>query len=340
MRTNQPRTKPMTTATNRTLPQLNGQVFLTEAGLETDLVFHHDLELPHFATFPLLESPNGRRTLTDYFQAVIDIAGRAGTGTVLETTTWRANSDWGNRLGYSAEQLDQVNRDSVQFFVDLGTANPDVPVVVSGNLGPRGDGYVTGVAMSPEEAAAYHGVQIRSLAAAGPDLVTGMTLNYSAEAIGIVCAARDASIPVVVSFTVETDGALPSGQSLAAALREIDEATDAYAAYFMINCAHPDHFSAVFTEPGPWDRVRGIRANASRMSHEELDNSSALDRGDEAELAVAYKRLRSLLPHLAVVGGCCGTDLRHLQSISDALHGHCRTSTSARAASHDDPAGT
>lgn len=200
------------------LPQLDGRIFLSDAGLETDLIFHHDLELPDFASFPLLESANGRRTLTDYFQAVIDLARQAGTGTVLETPTWRANPDWGTRLGYSDEQLDAVNHDAVRLFRDLRQANPDVPVVVSGNLGPRGDGYVTGDAMTPDQAASYHGTQIRSFASAGADLVTAMTLTYTDEAIGIVTAANEASIPVVISFTVETNGDLPSGVSLADAM--------------------------------------------------------------------------------------------------------------------------
>ncbi|MBD8869966.1 homocysteine S-methyltransferase family protein [Nocardioides donggukensis] len=305
---------------NHSLPQLGGQVFLSEAGLETDLIFHHGYELPHFAAFPLLESPDGRRLLTDYYQAVIEIARNAGTGAVLETPTWRASPDWGGLLDHPADRLDAANRDAVGFLQGLRAANPDVTVVVSGNLGPRGDGYVTGELMSPEEAAAYHRTQIDSFATAGADLVTVLTMTYREEAIGIVMAAREAGLPVVVSFTVETDGSLPSGQSLAEAITEVDEATDGYAAYFMLNCAHPDHFEAVLAGPGPWHRLCGLRANASRMSHAELDDATELDRGDEAELAAAYARIRDVLPQLAVAGGCCGTDLAHLRAISHALH--------------------
>ena len=320
----------MTPTTPNGLPQLEGQIFLSEAGLETELIFLHGIELPHFAAFPILESANGRRTLTQYFQSVVDIARRARTGVVLETLTWRAHSDWGPRLGYSTTQLADANHAGVRFLQDLGAANPDVPVVVSGNIGPRGDGYVVGNVMSVDQATAYHRAQVHTLAAAGADLVTGMTLNYSEEATGIVRAAREAATPVVVSFTVETDGTLPSGQRLADAILAVDEATDAYAAYFMINCAHPDHFSTVLTAPGPWGRVRGIRANASRMSHDELDQAPELDRGDEAELAAAYHDLRRVLPQLAVVGGCCGTDLKHLQSICDAVRQPARAHAGIR----------
>lgn len=301
------------------LPQLSGPTFLSEAGLETDLLFNHGIDLPDFASFPLLETDDGRETLGRYFQDVIDIARRNRTGVVLETPTWRANPDWGDRLGYSAEGLDRVNQLAVDLFAGLRSANLDVPFVISGNLGPRGDGYTIDSAMTVEEAADYHRPQIRSLNRAGADMVSALTINYTAEAIGVVLAADEADIPAVISFTVETDGALPSGQGLGEAIDEVDRETGGTAAYFMVNCAHPSHFTHVLDRPGPWDRLRGIRANASRMSHEELDNASELDRGDEVELAAGYTELRSRLPHLAVAGGCCGTDLGHLELIGRAV---------------------
>ncbi len=305
--------------TTSALPQLDGRIFLSEAGLETDLVFHHDIDLPEFASFPLLESPSGRATLHDYFQAVIGIARRDGTGVVLETPTWRANPDWGQRLGYDDAGLDEVNRDAVAFLAALRFENPDVPFVISGNLGPRGDGYVVDDAMSAERAADYHAAQIWSFVRAGVDLVTALTLNYTAEAIGIVRAAREADVAAVISFTVETDGALPSGQRLGDAIDEVDRATDRGAAYFMVNCAHPTHFASVLAASGPWNRVRGVHANVSCKSHQELDDATELDRGNEVELAEEYADLARLLPNLAVAGGCCGTDLAHLDAISRTL---------------------
>lgn len=301
------------------LPQLQGRTFLSEAGFETDLIFNHGYELPHFAIFPLLEDELSRTLMTDYFQSVIDLARRENTGVVLETGTWRANQEWGEILGYSAEQLEAANHDSVLFMEDLRAANPDVPLVISGNLGPRGDGYVVGTAMTAGEADNYHRPQITALAAAGADLVSGFTITYAAEAIGIVKAANRANIPTVISFTVETDGRLPSGQQLAAAINEVDQATGHSAAYFMINCAHPTHILPILDQPGPWGRLRGIRANASKMSHEELDNCTELDRGNEQEFAAGYAEIAAILPTLAVIGGCCGTDLAHLDLISAAL---------------------
>lgn len=305
--------------TTTALPQLGGPIFLCEAGLETDLIFHHGIDLPDFASFPLLETPDGRQLLNRYYQSFVDIARRDHTGIVFETPTWRANPDWGTRLGYDDASLDQANRDAVVFLTGVRDDNPDVTFVISGNVGPRGDGYQIDDAMTATEAADYHRPQIQSLAAAGADLTTALTLNYSAEAIGIVNAAADVGIPAVISFTVETNGMLPSGQSLADAINLVDDATGAAAAYFMVNCAHPRHFLHVFEHDGPWHRLRGIRANASTMSHEELDNAEELDRGDEQELAGAYAALRDVLPGLAVVGGCCGTDLAHMDAISTAF---------------------
>jgi S-methylmethionine-dependent homocysteine/selenocysteine methylase len=303
------------------LPQLQGQTFISEAGLETDLVFNHGIDLPHFATFPLLESSDHRAVIRAYFQSVIDLARRDGTGVVIETATWRASSDWGELLGYDADGLDRANRDAVALFVELRNSNPDVEVVISGNLGPRGDGYAISDAMSASEAAAYHQPQVRSLASAGADLVSALTLNYADEATGVVLASIRENVPAVISFTVETDGRLPSGQTLAEAIDQVDAATDGAAAYFMVNCAHPNHFAHVLDEAGPWHRLRGVRANASTMSHEELDNSTELDRGDEIDLAAEYVAIAERLPEMAVVGGCCGTDLAHLDRISAAVAG-------------------
>lgn len=298
------------------LPQLDGRVFLTDAGLETTLIFIEGHELADFASFPLLETDTGVAALRRCYDAYVDVARRDGRGIVLETPTWRANPDWGSRLGYGPGDLDRINRAAVRFIRSLRRDDSDVEIVISGNLGPRGDGYVTGDTMTAGEAADYHGPQVRSFAAAEANLVTALTLTYTDEAIGIARAASEADIASVISFTVETDGALPSGQPLAEAINHVDDTTERAPAYYMVNCAHPTHFEDVFAADGPWERVRGIRANASSMNHEELDNAEELDRGDEAALAGQYRTLQELLPGLAVVGGCCGTDHHHIGAIS------------------------
>ena len=246
-------------------------------------------------------------------------AGRAGTGIVLETPTWRANPDWGTRLGYDAEALDRLNRDAVGLLKGLAAEFSEVEVVVSGCLGPKGDGYRPDELLTPEAAATYHRAQIDSFRSAGADRVTLLTATHSGEAIGVVRAAAAADLPVVVAFTVETDGRLPSGQALDEAIGEVDQETGSRALHFGVNCAHPDHFGpALEGEALAVRRIALLRANASRASHAELDEAEVLDDGDPEELAGQYAELVSRHPHLGVLGGCCGTDLRHVEAIARA----------------------
>jgi homocysteine S-methyltransferase len=296
------------------LPQLSGRPMVTDGGLETDLVYHHNVDLPDFAAFPLVDDDRGRELLLHYYDAYVDIARRAGAGLQLETPTWRAGGDWGERLGYSPADLRRVNRDAVTMLVQLRDRAGIDPLLVSGNLGPRGDGYAAGGEVDPDDAAAYHAPQIEAFAEAGADLVTVLTLTGTGEAIGIVRAARSAGLPVAVSFTVEQDGRLPDGTTLAAAVTAVDAA--AAPDYFMVNCAHPTHIAPGLAGGGDWrHRIVGIRANASAMSHEELDAATELDEGDPVELARAQDALRPQLPSLTLVGGCCGTDARHVAAM-------------------------
>ena len=298
------------------LPQLSApRPFLADGGLETDLIFHHGIDLPAFAAFVLLDADDGVGALRAYYRPYLDLARQHRTGLVLETPTWRANADWGRALGFGPRALARINRDAVALVRALADEAPDVDVVVSGCVGPRGDGYVVGEVMTAPQAAAYHLAQLAALADA--DLATAMTMTYAEEAVGFVRAAESVGVPPVVAFTVETDGRLPSGQALADAVRQTDEATGGAAAYFMVNCAHPTHFEHVLD--GDWTaRVRGLRCNASACSHAELDAAETLDAGDPSDLAARYNRLAERLD-LAVVGGCCGTSVRHVAAIADVL---------------------
>jgi homocysteine S-methyltransferase len=295
------------------------QLILTDGGLETTLVFHEGVELPHFAAFPELDSPTGRAVLRRYFVPFFDIAREHGAAFQLDTPTWRANRDWGERLGYDAAALERVNRDAVAFARALAAEAPDVDVRVNGVVGPRGDGYVVDERMSADEARAYHGAQVASLAAGGADLVSAITMTYPDEAIGFARAAGDAGVPAMVSFTVETDGRLPDGSTLGDAIEAVDAATADPILGFMVNCAHPSHFEDVLHDGAAWrERIIGVRANASRMSHEELDAAEELDAGDPEDLARRYVALREDLPRLTTLGGCCGTDRRHVAAIASA----------------------
>ena len=259
--------------------------------------------------------------LRSYFEHYLRIARERGVGIVLETPTWRASPDWAERLGHSPEELASFNQRSVALLEQLRDEHEvaETPIVISGCVGPRGDGYVVGETMTAAEAEAYHGVQIGTFAATAADLVTAITMTYAEEAVGVVRAARAAGLPVVISFTVETDGRLPSGQSLREAIEQVDAETGAAPAYFMVNCAHPTHFQHVVAADGVWkSRIRGLRANASKLSHAELDEAEELDEGNPAELAGEYVALRAQLPRLSVLGGCCGTDHRHVEAMSRA----------------------
>jgi homocysteine S-methyltransferase len=296
-----------------------GNPLLTDSGLETWLIFDRLVDLPLFASFPLLEDPDGRELLAEYFRDHLAIASRAGTGIVLETPTWRASSRWGAELGYDPAALDRVNRAAVAFLRDLASDHPDVDVIVSGNLGPQGDGYDPDELLTPEIAAEYHRPQIESFAAAGADRVTLLTGTHTGEPIGIARAASAAGIPVVIAFTVETDGRLPSGQPLHEAVAEVEAATDGAVLHYGINCAHPDHFTgALLADPAIMKRITLLRANASRMSHAELDAAEELDAGDPVELGALYADLLAEHPDLQVLGGCCGTDARHVDAIARA----------------------
>lgn len=307
------------------LPQLGGDVFLMDGGMETTLIFHEGLELPHFAAFYLLKTAEGRDTLRRYFDAYIHIAKRQGVGFILESATWRASTDWGDKLGYSHNALADANRQAIAMLDDIRHQHEDQSskMVISGCIGPRGDGYDPRDIMSEFEAEWYHRDQIRTFADTAADMVSGLTMTNIPEAIGVTRAAQKVAMPVVISFTVETDGCLPTGDALGEAINAVDAATGDGPAYYMINCAHPTHFNHALTYGEPWlRRIRGLRANASTMSHAELDESEVLDDGCPKELGTQYQDLLRLMPWLNVMGGCCGTDHRHVDAIANA----CRES--------------
>jgi S-methylmethionine-dependent homocysteine/selenocysteine methylase len=289
---------------------------VTDGGLETDLIFHHGQELPEFAAFPLVEQPRGRELLAAYYDGYADVAQRAGVGLMLEAPTWRANPAWGERLGYDAAALDRVNRASISFLHERRDAHPELHeqgVVVGGILGPRGDGYVAGDRLTAEGYADYHRPQLASFRNAGAELATVLTLVGADEAIGVVAAARDVGLPIAVSFTVETDGVLADGTSLASAIDAVD--AEGGPDWFLVNCAHPTHVSRGLEGDGPWDRIAGLRPNASRLSHAELDEAAELDEGDLDELQSSLRAMVSRLPALRILGGCCGTDARHVAAL-------------------------
>jgi homocysteine S-methyltransferase len=302
------------------LEHLDGRTMLTDSGIETDIIFGSGRDLPAFAAFPLLEDDDGRAILDRYYREHVAVAAEHGLGYVLETPTWRSNPDWGASLGYTQGQLDALDRAGVDFLTEIRSSSSAHGLPISGCIGPRGDGYSVGAVMTADEARGYHAHQVRVLADAGCDLVSVLTLTYADEGLGVARAAREAGVPVVLHFTLETDGRLPDGATLGEAIEAIDNATHGYVAYYGINCAHPDHIAPALVDAGAWtERIRSVRANASRMSHAELDEAAELDAGDPIELAEGYVMLRQVLPNATVFGGCCGTDVRHVRAIAQVF---------------------
>ena len=307
-------------ATTVLLPhQDTDKLFLTDGGLETTLVFLEGFELPHFAAIDMLRTDKGQDWLRAYYRKYASMAQERGAGNVLETVTWRSSAEWCDKIGYAPGTFEDINKQAVQLCREIAAEYPNTPMVVSGCIGPRGDGYKPEELMSADEAHKYHQTQVDVLAEAGVDVITAMTFNYIDEAIGITRAAKTAGKPVVISFTVETDGCLPTGETLKEAIEQVDEASDGVRPdYYMINCAHPTHFRSILVGQGDaaWAlRIGGIRANASKCSHAELDECEELDDGNPVELGQEYRDILPLLPMANVLGGCCGTDHRHIEQI-------------------------
>jgi S-methylmethionine-dependent homocysteine/selenocysteine methylase len=303
------------------LPQLSNDLFLTDSGLETSLIYHEGLDLPEFAAFDLLKDDEGKNTLRKYFQTHATLARENRVGFILESVTWRASSSWGEKIGYSNDDLNEMNRKAIELLAEIRHEfeNDQTKMVISGCIGPREDGYDPKHLMSADEAEDYHFSQIETLSRTDADMVSAFTMSYVDEAIGLTRAALKANMPVVISFTVETDGRLPTGKTLKDAITEVDDATDSAPAYYMINCAHPSHFETEFDSNEPWlQRIHGLRANASCKSHAELDESVDIDDGDPVELALQYRSILEKCNHINVLGGCCGTDFRHIQEIATA----------------------
>ena len=302
------------------LPQLEGGLFVTDGGIETTLIYHHGLELPAFAAFDLLKDDEGTEELRRYYVPYALLAREHGVGLVLESPTWRANPDWAREIGYSLEELDALNRKAIALMEELRSEYAGrAPIVISGCVGPQSDGYSPDTILSVAEAEAYHAIQIGTFADTAADMVTAITMTYADEAIGVARAAAEAALPSAISFTVETDGRLPDGQALGEAIEQVDAETDAAPAYYMINCAHPSHFEDALEAGAPWvERIRGLRTNASAKSHAELDEATELDEGDPEDLGARHAALKALLPRVNVLGGCCGTDDRHVAAICTA----------------------
>lgn len=300
----------------RLLPHETEQRFLIFAATGTDLIFNRGVDLPGFASFPLVEDPKAQPIIADQMRDLMNVAAEAGLGCIIDTLTWMANRDRAAPLGYTADRLAALNRKAVDLMCDLRNEAVRDDVLVALCIGPSRDPYAKLEPMSVDAARAYHATQIGAVADAGIDLVNAYTFNQVDEAAGAALAARDCGVPIALSFVVETDGCLNNGTGLEEAIDRVDTLTDGAASYYMVNCAHPDHFSHGLTGH---PRLKGMAVNASRCSHAELDDATELDDGDPEELAAEVARLVQKYPEISVVGGCCGSDFRHMKEMAVAI---------------------
>ena len=302
---------------NQAMPHMGRDLYLSYVGAETDIIFNKGIDLPGFASYPLLETDKGKEILRGYYSNLIELARKHGVGVILDSATWVANRDRGAQISQSRQSLERLNIEAIDIIAQMRKQYDDVSIILCAQVGPRGDGYAPTDLMTAQEAENYHSEQIETLSRSDADFICGSTICYPEEAIGMVRSARRFGKAIAISFTVETDGCLPTGISLKDAIMAVDEATNAAAIYFMVNCAHPDHFSGVLVDE-PWlQRVKGFVANASRCSHAELDEAETLDDGDPLELGVQLAGLRRKFPHISILGGCCGTDMRHMENIAE-----------------------
>lgn len=299
-------------------PLLDGDLFMADGGLETTLVFGEGIELPAFAAFGLLRGDEGTALLRGYYERYAGLARELRVGMLLQAPTWRASPRWAAGLGYSPEAVVALNRRAVALMEETRDrlAAPEVPMVVGASIASADDAYRPASRMRPAEAERHHAAQIAILRDTSAKLVTAMTLTYADEAIGIADAAGRAGMPVAISFTLETDGRLPSGEGLGEAILRVDDATGGLPVHYMVNCVHPSHLAPVLEAGGDWrERIGGLRVNASTKSHAELDGARELDQGDVGDLAAGCAAFRELLPGIRLLGGCCGTDERHVRAI-------------------------
>ena len=298
---------------SRTLPHESDARFMVYAGTGTDLIFNHGIELPGFASFPLLENPETRAVLRSQMEDLVQLSGEMGLGCILDAPTWMANADRAAPLGYEPARLVDVNRDAVALMEEVRKASGRDDVLVSACIGPRYDPYADIPPMSVDDARRYHSAQLTVLKETSVDLVTAYTFNRLSEAAGCILAARESGLQIVMSLVVETDGCLADGTRLVDAVNAIDAKTDDAALFFMVNCAHPLHFAdAMKAHP----RLKGIVSNASSCSHAELDEAETLDEGDPEQLGQETAEMIRRNPAVKVFGGCCGTDMRHLASMA------------------------
>jgi S-methylmethionine-dependent homocysteine/selenocysteine methylase len=299
--------------------QRDGQLFLTDGGIETEIMYKWGFDLPHFAMYPLLDNADATAAMRGMYRRYLDVVAKHGLSALMGGLDYRASPDWGALLGYSREGLAEANLRSITFLRELATEYGDnIPqILIAGYVGPRGDAYKVNRTMTEAEAEDYHAVQLATLKAGDVDLAWAFTFNNIPEAIGAARAAARIEVPLAISFTVDGTSRLKSGPSLAEAVETVDAETgEAAPAFYTLNCSHPVEFEPGLT-PGAWiGRVRGFRPNASKKDKIALCKLGHLEEGDPFELGCLMGDLARRYLHMDIWGGCCGTGDVHLDEIA------------------------
>lgn len=298
--------------------QQDGRFYLSEGGTETEFMYKHGFELPHFAMFPLLDNPKASAKMKDMFRSYLDVAADHNFCALMGGLDYRASPDWGELLGYSPAGLADANLQSIEFLRDVASEySSDIPeTLIQGLIGPRGDAYARNESITESEAEDYHAVQLETLKKADVDLALAMTFNNIPESVGVARAAAKIGVPLGISLSLDSNSKLNSGPSLADAITTIDKETDQSPEFYLINCSHPLEYEPAI-EPGDWvKRIRGVRPNASKMEKIALCKIGHLEDGDPEELGVLCGDLAQRYPHMDIWGGCCGTWNNHLDQIA------------------------
>ncbi|MEY2396937.1 MAG: homocysteine S-methyltransferase [Actinomycetota bacterium] len=300
--------------------QIAGLNYLTEGGTETEVMYKHGFELPEFAMFPLLDQADAMDALRGMYARYLETAARHGFGALIGGLDYRASADWAGLLGYSNDELAEFQMRAIDFLRDVAKPyESDLPsVLIAGVVGPRGDAYQVNREITTDEAEEYHSAQMSTLARAGVDLVSALTFNGVAEAVGVARAANRAGLPLCMSFIVDHETSrLQTGPTLKDAIESVDAlAGDARPTFYGINCSHPLEFMPAL-EPGDWiERVRSLRPNAAAADKIALCTLGRLEQGDPVQLGKLMGELAAQYPHIDIWGGCCGTWDTHFDEIA------------------------
>lgn len=301
--------------------QVEGRYYLSEGGMETEVMYKHGFDFPHFAVFELLKNPKAVSALQAMYRQYFDVVAKHQMVALVGGLDYRASPDWGALLGYSADGLSDMNHRCIDFLRDLAKEyiGEIDEILIQGFIGPRGDAYETNTVITEQESEDYHSVQLQTLKEADVDLASALTFNNIPESIGVAKAAARLDLPLCISLSLDGSSRLNSGPSLGDAIKTIDAATDNSVAFYMINCVHPLEYESALADESWMKRIRGVRPNASVMDKISLCKIGHLEDGDPIELGNQIGDLFKRFPHMDILGGCCGTWDNHLDQMAQSV---------------------